>query len=96
MKAIVPAPSTTRYSTFARYAHWLTFALVLLAYVTINARKFLERGSAERIFVVESHYLLGMLVLFQAREWHLDHPHSLQGRSPGAAGRALGSSRFRL
>lgn len=63
MKANVLAGSSNRYSAFARYAHWTTFALVFLAYVTINARKFLERGSAERIFVVESHYLLGMLVL---------------------------------
>ncbi|MDP9897897.1 cytochrome b [Variovorax ginsengisoli] len=56
-------PIGSRYPAFLRHTHWITFVLVLLAYITINARKFLERGSAERLFAVESHFLLGMLVL---------------------------------
>ncbi|APW37789.1 cytochrome B [Rhodoferax koreense] len=56
-------PGTSRYSTFLRYAHWVTVVLVFLAYISINARKFLERGSAERLLAVESHYLIGIVVL---------------------------------
>jgi len=63
MKSPIAPASTPRYARLLRRTHWATFTLVLLAYITINARKFLERGSAERLFVVESHYLLGILVL---------------------------------
>jgi len=56
-------PTTSRYTPFLRHTHWLSFVLVLLAYATILARKLFERGSSERLFVVESHYLLGILVL---------------------------------
>jgi cytochrome b561 len=61
--ALDPTPRVPRYGAFLRYSHWATFVLVLLAYIAINARKFLERDSPERLFVVESHFLLGMLVL---------------------------------
>ncbi len=56
-------PSPARYGRFLRVAHWTTVALVLLAYAGINARSAFVRGSPERIFAVESHFLLGMLVL---------------------------------
>lgn len=52
-----------RYSRRARVFHWLTFALVLAAYVTINLRKAFERGSDPRILMMESHFLFGIAVL---------------------------------
>lgn len=53
----------SRYSRQARVYHWLTFALVLVVYATINLRKAFERGSDERMLAVESHFLFGMAVL---------------------------------
>ena len=59
-----PLPTIApRYAPFLRLAHWVTFALVLLAYVAVNAHEFFPRGSPARVFSLESHYLLGMLVL---------------------------------
>lgn len=57
------ATPQTRYPAFLRHAHWATAALIVLAYLSIYARKWLERGSPERLFMVESHFLLGLLVL---------------------------------
>ena len=51
------------YSPLARRLHWATFVLVTLAYVSINVRKLFERGTDERIFASESHFLIGMVVL---------------------------------
>lgn len=63
MKNPIPLDPAPRYGAFLRYTHWATFVLVVLAYIAINSRKLLERGSAERLFAIESHFLLGMLVL---------------------------------
>lgn len=53
----------SRYSPIARALHWTTFVLVALAYASINMRKLFERGTDERIFASESHFLIGMVVL---------------------------------
>lgn len=58
-----PAESRPRYPAFLRHAHWVSVVLVVLAYAAINARKLFERGSPERLFAAESHFLLGMLIL---------------------------------
>ncbi len=52
-----------KYSAALRRLHWVMFALVALAYASINLRSAFERGSAPRLLMVESHFLLGMLVL---------------------------------
>lgn len=52
-----------KYSATLRLLHWSMFALVALAYASINLRKAFERGSDSRLLMVESHFLLGMLVL---------------------------------
>lgn len=60
------SPSTLplqRYSASQRRAHWWTFALMVLAYASIEAHVFLERGSAARVLVVQLHYWLGIAVL---------------------------------
>jgi cytochrome b561 len=61
--AIVITGLPTHYSQLARWLHWTTFALVVVAYASINARKLFERGSDERILAVESHFLVGMVIL---------------------------------
>lgn len=61
--AIVITAAPTYYSPLARRLHWTTFALVVIAYASINARKLFERGSDERILAVESHFLVGMVIL---------------------------------
>jgi cytochrome b561 len=53
----------SHYSRLARWLHWTTFALVVFAYASINARKLFERGTDERILASESHFLVGMVVL---------------------------------
>jgi cytochrome b561 len=52
-----------RYSPLARALHWSTFAMVVVAYASINARKLFERGTDERILASETHFLVGMVVL---------------------------------
>ncbi len=59
----MPAHSNNKYSATLRALHWTMFALVALAYATINLRSVFERNSAPRLLMVESHFLLGMLVL---------------------------------
>lgn len=55
--------STQRYSDSQRRAHWWTFALMVLAYASIEVHGFFERGSAARAAVVQLHYWLGIAVL---------------------------------
>jgi superoxide oxidase len=52
-----------RYPAFLRHTHWLTAFLVLLAYLTIYARDWLERGTPERMLVGQLHVLAGLLIL---------------------------------
>lgn len=52
-----------RFPAFLRLAHWASVVMVLLAYLTVYARNWLERGTPERLFVVQSHFLLGILIL---------------------------------
>jgi len=53
----------SRYSSRARWFHWLSFAFVLLAYVLINVREFAPRGSDARALIMQSHILAGLVVL---------------------------------
>lgn len=52
-----------RYSAFLRHAHWLSAALVLVAYVSIYGRQLWERGTPERILAGQIHTLSGLLLL---------------------------------
>lgn len=52
-----------RFNARARWLHWVMAALIVLAYVLILSRKEFSRGSDPRLFVVQSHYWVG-LVLF--------------------------------
>jgi cytochrome b561 len=58
--------SSTRYSARARIFHWLTVVLIAGAYVTINLRTLLEKGTPERTLVMQSHFLFGLAVLLVA------------------------------
>ena len=57
------SPPLQRYSQAQRSAHWWTAALMVLAYATIEAHGFLQRGSFARLTVVQLHYWLGIAVL---------------------------------
>jgi cytochrome b561 len=61
--ALLTTVAPTHYSRLARWLHWTTFAMVVVAYASINARKLFERGTDERILSIESHFLVGMVVL---------------------------------
>lgn len=43
--------------------HWLTFLLVVLAYIFMEFREIFERGSAAREFMKATHYSLGLTIL---------------------------------
>ncbi len=55
--------SVPRYSAAMIRLHWLTFVLVVLAYVFMEFREIFERGSAAREFMKATHYSLGLTIL---------------------------------
>lgn len=58
------APSNApRYPLASIHLHWLTFLLVVLAYVFMEFREIFERGSAGREFMKATHYSLGLTIL---------------------------------
>lgn len=59
----MPMGSEGRYSPLLRWIHWISFALVLLAYVTINVRGLFPRGSDGRANALAFHALAGIAVL---------------------------------
>jgi len=63
--------TATRYSAGQRRLHWLVFALVAAAYVTMEFRGEFERGTLARTLMVQSHFWLGLtvLALLVARLW---------------------------
>ncbi|MDB6163141.1 MAG: cytochrome [Xanthomonadaceae bacterium] len=54
---------TVRYSTAARWFHWLAFTAVALAYLFINLRGVFARGSAASKVPMQGHILFGLVVL---------------------------------
>jgi cytochrome b561 len=59
----VASEPMARYTQSARRYHWLTFALVTIAYVLINLREAYPRGSDGRLLSLQGHFLAGLLVL---------------------------------
>ena len=57
-----PAP-VPRYPIAMIRLHWLTFILVVLAYVFMEFRNTFERGSAGREFMKAAHYSMGLTIL---------------------------------
>jgi superoxide oxidase len=51
-----------RYSTAQRNLHWLIFAMLVLAYITIEFRSEFPRGSSGRVFMVQSHFWIGISI----------------------------------
>ena len=51
-----------RYSAPQRYLHWLFVILLILAYTTIEFRSEFERGTAGRVFMVQSHFWVGISI----------------------------------
>ena len=55
------APS--RYTPGLRRLHWLMAALVALVYLVIEQRGLFPRGSGGRVFMMQSHFWMGLSVL---------------------------------
>lgn len=70
----------SRYSASSRWLHWITFALIVLAYLCINVFELFPRGSAPRTNVLGGHFLAGLAVLLLVlpRLWQRMH----NGQSP--------------
>lgn len=51
-----------RYSPAQRNLHWLFLILLILAYITIEFRSEFERGTPGRVFMVQSHFWLGISI----------------------------------
>ncbi|SQF97747.1 cytochrome b561 [Paucimonas lemoignei] len=60
------SPTSERYSSKARWLHWLMAALIVLAYTLILSRSQFGKGSELRMFVVQSHFWVGILILVMA------------------------------
>lgn len=60
------APSSQRYTTKARWFHWVMAGLIVLAYTLILSRTQFERGSDIRTLVVQSHFWVGIVILVTA------------------------------
>lgn len=63
----VTTPSTAqRYSSKARWLHWVMAGLIVLAYILILSRSQFARGSDLRTLVVQSHFWVGIVILIMA------------------------------
>jgi cytochrome b561 len=49
-----------RYTASMRRLHWLMAIMIALAYLAIEQRGLFERGSAPRVFMMQSHFWLGI------------------------------------
>lgn len=52
----------THYDRGLRTLHWLMFALVAVAYITVNMHELFPRGSTTRANMLGSHFLAGVAV----------------------------------
>ncbi|MCU0955324.1 MAG: cytochrome b [Hyphomicrobium sp.] len=57
------ATAVPRYPLTMIRLHWLTFVLVVLAYVFMEFREIFDRGSPGREFMKAAHYSLGLAIL---------------------------------
>lgn len=60
------AATADKYRRSVRLHHWLGFALVVTAYVSINVRVLFAKGTPERLLAVESHFMAGLAILVLA------------------------------
>ena len=52
-----------RYSAAQRNLHWIILILIVLAYITMEFRSEFARGIPGRVFMVQSHFWLGITIL---------------------------------
>ncbi|MFJ4145276.1 cytochrome b [Pseudomonas sp. NPDC089734] len=57
------APSSERYTSRARWLHWLMAVLIIAAYALILSRTQFSKASEYRVLVVQSHFWVGLLIL---------------------------------
>lgn len=60
------APVTSRYTSKARWFHWAMALLIVLAYALILSRTQFAHGSDLRVFVVQTHFWTGIVILLMA------------------------------
>ncbi|WP_024644074.1 cytochrome b [Pseudomonas syringae] len=58
--------TSQRYSSRARWLHWIMAILIVLAYTLILSRSQFSKGSDYRTLVVQSHFWVGILILVMA------------------------------
>ena len=58
--------NTERYSYKARWFHWVMAILIVLAYALILSRSQFVKGSDPRLFVVQTHFWVGLVILIMA------------------------------
>lgn len=51
-----------RYSAAQRNLHWLMLLMLVLAYITIEFRSEFARGTPGRLFMVQSHFWMGIAI----------------------------------
>jgi len=82
------ASLTPRYSAKARWFHWVMAALIVLAYILILSRSQFAKGSDPRMFVIQTHFWVGILVFvmafFRIAERHRHTPPGITPPLEGA------------
>lgn len=71
MKDSVHTLHAPRYRATARWVHWVTFALVALAYLFIELKGYVPKGTPLRQLLKQAHFWagIGVLVLLVPRVW---------------------------
>ncbi|AHF66891.1 cytochrome b [Pseudomonas cichorii] len=57
------SPSSESYTYRAKWLHWAMAVLIVLAYALILSRTQFGKGSEYRVFVVQSHFWVGIAIL---------------------------------
>ena len=77
-----------RYSAKARWLHWVMAVLIVLAYTLILSRSQFAKGSDPRMFVIQTHFWVGILVFllafFRIAERHRHAPPGITPPLEGA------------
>nr|WP_232849581.1 cytochrome b [Pseudomonas capsici] len=96
----VDLPSSERYTSRARWLHWIMAALIVLAYALILSRTQFGKGSEYRTFVVQSHFWVGIAILalafFRLAERRRHRPPGITPPLEGALRLAATASHYAL
>ncbi|RMQ42618.1 Cytochrome [Pseudomonas cichorii] len=89
-----------RYTSRARWLHWVMAALIVLAYALILSRSEFGKGSEYRLLVVQSHFWVGIVILtlafFRVAERRRHRPPGITPPLEGALRIAATASHYAL